>query len=453
MVRKTDIKNSSDKKYSVVMSSRGSLKTIRERGVREPLSCYIAAVQMGHTGHGYSMAKVVSILAKDDEEFRRRVADIPRTKRDRPGFILSYTIGSVKEGKLVRMLNNYDPFMNGVNIGSESVICQNERMIHAGVLRGKIEKREEFSHKDFKTADDYSEKDVIQKAYAAYIVESGDENNRRLRVKENDKPLEGQLLYDYFKQHAIRAVKKYKVKPRDRFQMLLYYARIVPKYKKCIQADDAPFKVFFEKLEPDDTRDVVAINFLYRDRESNDYYEEAPTRVVGTEQYALCYRNLDGVKISLLVPDDFVSSILKHPSKEDVETYVQNKIQDNERLHAYDPKEISELVYEVLSNDRVDVSHCDTNLKIIVNEMACHFSECEYANGMLAIKKAKWENAYDGEFLSESFYEKTKDVTSSITDEEYRKFMAEKNAKMRAKFDRFKAPAKNEDKDPEPGDE
>ena len=72
---------------------------------------------------------------------------------------------------------------------------------------------------------------------------------------------------------------------------------------------------------------------------------------------------------------------------------------------------------------------------------------------MLAIRKAKWENAYDGEFLSESFYEKTKDVTSSITDDEYRRFTAERNAKTRAKFDRFKAPVKKEDKDPEPGDE
>lgn len=452
-MNKSDIKQSADKKYSVVMNSRGGLKTLRVYGQREPLSCYIAVVKMGHSGQGYAMAKVVSILAKDDEEFRRRVSDIPRTKRDMQGFILSYTIGSLREGKLVRLLNDYDPFMNGTNIGSESAICQNERMLHTGLLRRKVvEKNNEFTHKDFKTADDFDEKDVIQKAYAPYIVESGDENNRRLRVVENDKPLEGQLLYDYFKQNAIRSVKKYRIRPRDRFQMLLYYARILPKYKKNIQADDAPFKVFFEKLSKDDNRRVVEINFLYRDKENSCTYEKAPTRVLGTEQYVLCYRNLAGEKISLLVPDDFVSSIVKHPSREEIASYVQNKIEDNARIRSYDPEVLTSIVYDVLYNGRTDVSEFDVNTRILANEMASHFSQCEFSNGMNTMKKAKWEDCYDGEFLSESFYEKTNDVSNSITDDDYRKFVEERNAKMRAKFEKFKTPLK-ETKEPEPGDE
>ena len=293
-----DIKQNSEEnkvEYNVVLNYRGQINTMRRKGVRDPLSCYIAAVKMGHTGQGYEMAKVVSVLAKDEEEFRRRVACIPRTKRDKTGFIISYTIGSVKEGKLVRLLNDYDPFINGTNIGTESEIVMAERMISTKNLQYKLEeqRRTGLTDYEYKTSEDYADKDVIQKAYAPYLIESGDENNKVVRIGKNDKPLEGQLLYDYFKQHAIRAIKKFNIQPRDRFQMLLYYARILPKYKKFVKADPEPFKVFFEKLAPDDDRKVVQIRFIYRDRENGDqYYEKYAERVLGTEQYVLCYRNL-----------------------------------------------------------------------------------------------------------------------------------------------------------------
>ena len=205
MEPKRDIKESKDKEYSVVLNYRGQINTIRRKGIREPLNCYIAAVKMGHTGQGYEMAKVVSVLAKDEEELRRRIASIPRTKRDKIGFILSYTLGSVKEGKFVRMLNDYDPFMNGTNIGTESEIVMAERMISSKSLQYKIEeqRRGGLTEWEYKTSDDYADKDVIQKAYAPYLVESGDENNKVVRVAKNDKPLEGQLLYDYLDRKSV----------------------------------------------------------------------------------------------------------------------------------------------------------------------------------------------------------------------------------------------------------
>lgn len=454
MEPKRDVKESKDKEYSVVLNYRGQINTIRRKGIREPLNCYIAAVKMGHTGQGYEMAKVVSVLAKDEEELRRRIANIPRTKRDKIGFILSYTLGSVKEGKFVRMLNDYDPFMNGTNIGTESEIVMAERMISSKSLQYKLEeqRRGGLTEWEYKTSDDYADKDVIQKAYAPYLVESGDENNKVVRVAKNDKPLEGQLLYDYFKQYAIRAIKKYNIQPRDRFQMLLYYARILPKYKKFVKADLEPFKVFFEKLAPDDDRKVVEIRFLYKDRENNNaLYEKYSQRVLGTEQYALCYRNLNGDKISLLVPDDYVCSIVKHPSKEDVETYVSNKIDDNERLQHYDKKLVSDLTFKALSEEKLDVSNLDSNTAILIREMASHFSEFEISGDLNTIKKLKWENDFAGEFMGEEFYAPEKDATESITNEEYDDFRKKRNAQMMAKFAKFKKQSENTD--PEPGNE
>lgn len=451
---KRDIKQIKETDFNVVLNYRGEISTIRRKSVRESLNCYIAVVKMGHTGNGYEMAKVVSVLAKDYEEFKRRVACIPRTKRDKVGFILSSTMGSVKEGKFVRMINDYDPFINGTNIGTESQIVISDRMISSKSLEYKLEEQRRNGLTDFeyKSADEYAEKDVIQKAYAPYLIESGDENNRTVRVAKSDKPLEGQLLYDYFKQNAIRFVKKYNVVPRDRFQALLYYARILPKYKKYVKIDSEPFRVFFEKLEPNDDRKVVEIRFLYKDRENgNQYYEQYSHRTLGTEQYALCYRNLSGEKISLLVPDDFVCSVVKHPSKEDVETYVSNKISDNERLQKYDKNYIGELTYKALSEEKLDTSDLDSNTAILVKEMASHFSDFEFSQGLRGIRKVKWENNFDGEFMGEDFYEQEKSSIDSVTDKEYEDFMKKRNSQMMAKFQKFKN--SQQTKNPEPGEE
>lgn len=436
MIRKSDITKTSDN-YQLSFTKRGEIKTIRKENERVVLKNYAVVLRMGHSGNGYSTIKLISTVATDPEELKRRLSDVPRTKRDQAGFIISFAECSMREGKFIRKINDYDRFLTG--------------KVQKGMGQRSIS--EELFENSLKNDNFHGEtplfQDVIQQTYSTFIVESEEDEDVSLTLKKNDKPLEGRLLYDYFKQKAIEALKAPYISQTDKILLMMNYAQIMPKYKKFVQADPSPFKVFFEELKPYDNRHVFCIQKATKDNETDSVSFKMMNRDYSKTQYVLCYYNKKNEKVSVLIPDSNVQYIFKHPSREFVEEYIKIKQQKIDLLNNYDFNELTDLTFKALSEDQLNVENLDQNLKITIKELVNHFNECEFNQDLSMIKTAKWELDFDGEFLGEDFYESKINTINNIDDETYQKFMKEKNARTLAKFKRFEQ-AKKES---EPGDE
>lgn len=436
MIDKSKIFKTPDN-YELSFTKRGGIKTFRKANERVVLKNYAVVLRMGHSGKGYSTIKLISTVATDPEELKRRLFDIPRTKRDQTGFIISFTECSMREGKFIRKINDYDRFLTG--------------KVQKGIGQRSISK--EFFENSLKNNNFHGEnprfQDVIQQAYSTFVVESENDEGVSFSLQKNDQPLEGRLLYEYFKQKAILALRAPYISQTDKILLMMRYAKIMPKYKKFVQADPDPFKVFFEELKPDDNRYVFCAYKATKDDETNKVSFKMLDRDHTKTQYALCYFNKQNEKVSVLIPDNSVQYVFKHPSKEFVEEYIKIKQEKIDPLKHYDFNELANLTFKALSEEQLNVENLDPNLKITIKELVNHFNECEFNQDESMLKIPKWELDYDGEILGENFYEPKKDAINEIDDETYQKFLKEKNAKTLARFNKFKQQAK----EPEPGDE
>lgn len=436
-MKKDDSITTSDN-YKISFTKRGNIKSIRNISERPLLKTYATVLRMGHSGNGYTTLKLVTTGATDTEEFKRKVTDIPRVKHDKIGAIISFTECSRVEGKFIQRINDNDKFLN-----SNSTKYKGQRMIS----------KERLNHASGRESIEYDgtsghDRDVIQEAYATYLVEDDYTN---VHVIKNDRPLEGELLYEYFKQQTISALKRPSISQKDKVVLMMNYARIMPKYKKYIQADPNPFIVFFEELQPDDKRWVFRVQQTTIDPVTNEATTFLHERDHSKTQYALCYYNHRNEKQSVLIPNDNVKSIFKHPTREQIKEFFEIKKTKSENLRTIDEKMLLDSVHKLLSEEKLDVSSLEWNTKLTIYEIASYFSECEFNRDQTTIKKASWELDYDGEFLGEDFYQQKANSFEHVDDEAYEKFKQERNAKTMAKFKKFGTPQTQ--KGSEPGDE
>lgn len=422
--------------YKISFTKRGNVKSIRNMSERPLLKNYAVVLRMGHSGNGYATVKLLVSSATDTEELKRRVIDTPRVKHDKIGAIISFAECSHIEGKFIQRINDNDKFLNS------RAKYKGQRMISRSKFNRETQKDLMLSN----NTDGYC-RDVIQEAYAPLIIEH---DNESYEMKGKDKHLEGSLLYEYFKQQTISALKRQSISQSDKLVLMMNYARIMPKYKKYIQADPNPLIVFFEELQPDDNRRVFRIQQVAVNHLTNEVTTTLQERDHSKTQYAVCYYNHAKEKHSILIPDANEKCIFKHPTRKMIEEFVEIKKLRNEKLRDEDTTGLIDLVHKLLSEDKLDVSNLDWNTKLTVYETASYFSECEFNREQTTIKKSSWELEYEGEFLGEDFYLKKKSEHEQVDEEAYEKYRRERNAKTIAKFKKFETQQK---KEPEPGDE
>lgn len=434
----------------------GILKYVHEADYATSLQNFVAVVKMGHAGQNYSSIKVISLAAKDEKEFIEKVKSMPRVQSDADRFILSYAKVSLVEAKFVRRINDLDPFLNGANESVGSARVMQTRTIKPRVLEDQLSainkvfyETESLPDYIYKAPDEYST--VMQRAYAPQLVESGDDKNRKLRVARSDKPLEGQLLYDYFKEAALSSLKRPNLSDGDRLSLLISYLKVLPKYKKYVLADENPFKVFIEKLQPGDRRSIKPLEISRKyNHDSGEIETTTTSRDITKEQYAITYVNLRGEKVSFILPDKDIGTLMKKPSDMQILTLVQRKIERalaSEKGASLNRESIISMfdnISKYIENGELDMTG-KSDEEIVATKLMCEsFGGTKMVGNGKVIKREKWCTDYEGEFLGESFYTPKK-ATFRISDSEYQKFLVERRAKERKKF------AKLTSQDVEPG--
>lgn len=445
--------------YTVRLDKNGAVKTIRETGERRNLfKCYAVVVAMGHVGNGQVLPKVVQVMARDEEELKRKIYDMPRVKRDNKNFILSYTEISQTEGKLIKFFTDNDEFFTGRNLNRSTDIIQKQRFTSSAALSAIAKSAEHLKKDTYLNAfNDDSKQDIIQRAYAPQFVENGGENSRSIRIKENDTPLEGKLLYLYLKNQVQNILNRgLEIKSRDKYKVLSLYTKILPKYKKYVLSDENPFKVFYEELEPGNETPVREFEFLRPTNKTQSGWKCIyPKRDLSKTQFSLCYYNNNGKKVSILMPDDELSNMRKFPLKQEVSNYIQTKTFRNPILRTYNLDALCDAVYDLLKNKSIDISQLSETVQITIKELANHFAFCDVNSKQTALKRAEWTYDYDGDYLTEEFYNFKKD-SQKISDSEYQAYLNEQRKKTQAKFARFTTPQtqnKNTNFAIEPGSE
>lgn len=426
----------------------GRLKHVHEADFATPLQNYVAVVKMGHAGQNYSSIKVISLAAKDEKDLIARIKELPRVQSDIDRFILSYAKVSLVEAKFVRRINDLDPFLNGANIGTESSRVIQTRTIKPSALESQLsainkEYFETESLPDYVYKDPSEYETVIQRAYAPQLVETGDEKNRKLRVSKSDKPLEGQLLYEYFKESALSSLKRPTLSDSARLSLLLFYVKILPKYKKYVLADSNPFKVFVEKLEPGDRRYIKALEVSRKyNKESGETETITTSRDISKCQYAITYINLRGEKVSFIIPEKDLCTIVKEPTDMQILTLIQAKIKKAlygakaDSLNSESLISMYENVIKYVRDGELDMTG-KSREEIVATRLMCEsFGETKMIENRKIIKREKWCTDYNGEFLGEDFFNKEK-TTLKFSDSEYQKYLKEKRAQERKKFAKY----------------
>lgn len=431
----------------------GRVRSITDKSQVCHTEYYASVTKFGHVGKYHTALKIIATVAENSESAKRKIISNARVKSENESPIMAMAKISLFEYRLINFINDNDTFFTE-RIVRSSNLALSQRYLSSSLaeraLNGLSYKEDSNFH--IRDARDFDETSILQRAYAPYIEYSNGDSGYT-RVIENAPPLEGKILYDYFKQQMINLTEREDIHPRDKFHYLLIYLKILPKYKKFIQADENPFLVYVEKLEPGNTKHVIESPFIINTgKTSHRIYSRRDPR---TTQYAVTYIDSNGKEFPILCPDHSVSDILNNPPKRDVDSYISDRIERREFLDQSDRQILTERVYDLLINKRVDVSDLDDRLKRSVRDLARHYVECSITPNEKRIEQAEYSKYITGEFLGKEFYDKGPKQSIEISASEYDEYLKKTREKNMAKFARFTPPTAKKNNttttDSEPG--
>lgn len=169
-------------KGRVIDSKTGTIKQLGADDVKK-LKKYVVVAKCGHCGNGYYLPVAFSVFAKDKESAIMIARNIPRVKRDNKYYILGIKEISNPEITLVNLINDNDRFLVNDLLDEDNEEVQARRVIEDNMLDlvneksyvkiDKYKKRDrDITYFSTKTAEDYDESMVLQRAFAP--IKNGD---------------------------------------------------------------------------------------------------------------------------------------------------------------------------------------------------------------------------------------------------------------------------------------
>ncbi|MBQ7327727.1 MAG: hypothetical protein IJX00_02040 [Clostridia bacterium] len=143
---------------------------------------YAVVVKCGHSGRGFYTPIMFSVRARNIEDAKQFALQTQRVKRDEDGAVLICMEVSHEEALLIETINDHDPFLRSARLDGDDGLIVERRIVEEYIVeanqdqrfldkmnRDKRKKVEDHGMKEFKTADDYHESYVLQRAFAPIL--------------------------------------------------------------------------------------------------------------------------------------------------------------------------------------------------------------------------------------------------------------------------------------------
>ena len=143
---------------------------------------YAVVVKCGHSGRGFYTPVMFQIVAKNMEDAKQFALQTQRVKRDEGGAILLCMEVSEEEALLIEKINDHDPFLRSTRLDGDDGLIIERRIVEDYIVeanqdqrfldkmnRDKRKKVANHGMADIKTAEDYHESYVLQRAFAPIL--------------------------------------------------------------------------------------------------------------------------------------------------------------------------------------------------------------------------------------------------------------------------------------------
>lgn len=143
---------------------------------------FAVVVKCGHSGRGFYTPIMFQIVAKNMEDAKQFALQTQRVKRDESGAILLCMEVSQEEALLIEKINDHDPFLRSTRLDGDDGLIIERRIVEDYIVeanqgqrfldkmnRDKRKKVADHGMVDIKTADDYHESYVLQRAFAPIL--------------------------------------------------------------------------------------------------------------------------------------------------------------------------------------------------------------------------------------------------------------------------------------------